>query len=182
MPALAIWTAADGLLSAVAPLGLAAATGTALMVDLDPNGPDYPGASSLAELVAEAPRRADLVPGRTGTAVLRNGGIGVAESREVIEALIVGWPHLVLRVPTPETAAGVAPLVPVRPLLPGILAPQVETPSVYQRTGFAAGPTGPGPLLPRPRPRLLNSLLNGTVEPRSRWIAAWRQVWRLPWP
>ena len=181
MPALAIWTAADGLLSAVAPLGLAAAAGTALMVDLDPHGPDYPGGASLAELVAEAPRRADLVPGRAGTAVLRNGGVGVAEAREVVEALIVGWPHLVLRVSTPEAAAELAPLVPVRPLLPGILAPRVESPCVYQKTGFSASPPGPGPLLPRPRPRLLANLLNGTLEPRSRWVTAWRQVWRLPW-
>lgn len=181
MPALAVWTASDGLLSTVAPLGLAGAAGTALMVDLDPLGPTYPGVASLADLVANAPRRADLVPDRKGTATLRNGGVGVAEAREVIEALIAGWPHLVLRVSAPEVAAGLAPLVPVRPLLPGILAPHGETPSVYQKTGFAVTPPGPGPLLPRPRPRFLGDLLNGTLEPRSRWVAAWRQVWGLPW-
>lgn len=181
MPALAIWTAADGLLSTVAPLGLAAAAGTALVVDLDPDGPNYPGVASLAELVADGPRRADLVPGRAGTAVLRNGGVDVVEAQEVVEALMVGWPHLVLRVSTPGAATALAPLVPVRPLLPGILAPRGESPCVYQKTGFVAHPPGPGPLLPRPRPRLLGNLLNGTVEPRSRWVAAWRQVWRLPW-
>ena len=39
MPALAIWSPEDGVLGAVAPLGLAAAAGTALVVDLDPRGP-----------------------------------------------------------------------------------------------------------------------------------------------
>jgi hypothetical protein len=160
---------------------LAAAAGTALVVDLDPDGPRYPGSASLSRLVADAPRRADLVPARSGTAVLRNGGVGVADAREVIEALIGGWPHLVLRVAAPDAATGLAPLVPVRALLPGILAPRDEGQCVYQKTGFTTGPPGPGPLLPRLRPRLLGGLLNGAVEPRSRWVAAWRQVWGLPW-
>jgi len=181
MPALAVWTASDGLLSAVAPLGLAAAAGTALVVDLDPVGPHYPGVASLADLVSDAPRRADLVPARKGVAVLRNGGVDVTEAREVIEALLIGWPHLVVRVPAPEVAEDLAPLVPVRPLLPGILAARAGTLCVYQKTGFAAGPPGPGPLLPRPRAAFLSRLLNGTLEPRSRWVAAWRPVWRLPW-
>jgi hypothetical protein len=181
MPALAVWTASDGLLSAVAPLGLAAAAGTALVVDLDPTGPIYPGSASLADLVADGPRRADLVPGRKGVAVLRNGGVSAAEAREVIDALVVGWPYLVVRVGDPGMVDGLAPLVPVWPLLPGILAPRAETQCVYQRTGFAATPPGPGPVLPQPRPAFLAGLLNGTVARRSRWVAAWRQVWRLPW-
>jgi len=181
VPALAVWTAFDGVLSAVAPLGLAAAAGTALVVDLDPAGPPYPGRNSLAGLVADGPRRADLVPGRNGVAVLRNGGVGAADAREVIEALVVGWPHVVVRLGDADLAAGLAPLVPVWPLLPGILAPRAETQCVYQRTGFAATPPGPGPVLPRLRPTVLAGLLNGMVAGRSRWVAAWRQVWRLPW-
>jgi hypothetical protein len=181
MPALAVWTAADGLLSAVAPLGLAAAAGTALVVDLDPGGPTYPGNASLADLVAEGPRRADLVPGRKGVAVLRNGGVDAVAAREVVEALITGWPHVVLRVDQSATANGLAAVVPVWPLLPGVLAPQPGSQSVYQRTGFVATPPGPGPVLPRPRPAFLSGLLNGVVARRSRWINAWRPVWRLPW-
>ncbi|MDH3261153.1 MAG: hypothetical protein OEM81_10400 [Acidimicrobiia bacterium] len=181
MPALAVWTAYDGLLSAVAPLGLAAAAGTALVVDLDPAGPVYPGSGSLADLVADGPRRVDLVPGRNGVAVLRNGGVAKAEAREVIDALLIGWPHLVVRVGAPDIADGLAPLVPVWPLLPGMLAPTVEMQCVYQRTGFVATPPGPGPVLPRPRPAFLAGLLNGTVARHSRWVAAWREVWRLPW-
>jgi len=181
MPALAVWTAFDGLLSAIAPLGLAAAVETALVVDLDPAGPPYPGQASLADLVAEGPRRADLVPVKNGVAVLRNGGVDGTEAREVVEALITGWPHVVVRIGDATIAEGLAPVVPVRPLLPGLLAPRAETQCVYQRTGFAANPPGPGPVLPRPRPAFLASLLNGIIARRSRWVAAWRPVWRLPW-
>ncbi|MGZ5383960.1 MAG: hypothetical protein ACXWH0_08270 [Acidimicrobiia bacterium] len=181
MPALAVWTASDGLLSAVAPLGLAAAAGTALVVDLDPNGPNYPGNASLADLIADGPRRADLVPGRRGVAVLRNGGVEPEHAQEIIEALTIGWPHVVVRVAHPEAASGLAPLVPVWPLLPGILSPRAETPCVYQKTGFAASPPGPGPVLPKPRPAFLAGLLDGTLGQGSRWVEAWREVWRLPW-
>ena len=181
LPALTVWTALDGLLSAVAPLGLAAAAGTALMVDLDPGGPCYPGEASLADLVTDGPRRTDLGPDREGVAVLRNGGVDFAEAREVVEALIDGWPHVVVRVGKPEGAKGLAPLVPVWPLLPGLLAPQVDGHSVYQRTGFSVSPPGPGPVLPRPGPGLLQGFLGGTVAWRSRWVAAWRPVWRWPW-
>jgi hypothetical protein len=181
MTALAVWTASDGLLSAVAPIGLAAAAGTALVVDLDPHGPVYPGKASLADLVGEGPRRADLVPGRNGVAVLRNGGVDPAEAREVIDALAIGWPHLVVRVADPDHAEALAPLVPVWPLLPGILTPRAKTQSVYQRTGFVTNPPGPGPVLPKLRPAFLAGLLNGTLAHGSRWVAAWREVWRLPW-
>ncbi|MEE8489046.1 MAG: hypothetical protein V3S43_01840, partial [Acidimicrobiia bacterium] len=84
MPALAIWSPEDGVLGAVAPLGLAAASGTALVVDLDPNGPNYPGASSLAALVADGPRRSDLQPVRKGVAVLANGGIEPEDAEAVL--------------------------------------------------------------------------------------------------
>ncbi len=43
VPALAIWSPDDEVLGAVAPLGLAAAAGTAVVVDLDPDGPRYSG-------------------------------------------------------------------------------------------------------------------------------------------
>ena len=72
---LRVWTVHDGLLSSVAPLGLAAAVNTALVVDLDPDGPNYPGTASLADLVIKGPRLVDLEPQRSGLAVLRNGGI-----------------------------------------------------------------------------------------------------------
>ena len=69
MPALSIWSPEDGVLGAVAPLGLAAAAGTALVVDLDPGGPRYPGPATLADLVADGPRRGDLSPSRRGVSI-----------------------------------------------------------------------------------------------------------------
>jgi hypothetical protein len=66
VPALAVWSPEDGILGAVAPLALAAAAGTALVVDLDPGGPRYPGAATLAGLVADGPRRSDLEPDAKG--------------------------------------------------------------------------------------------------------------------
>ena len=97
MPALAIWSPEDALLGAVAPLALAAAAGTALVVDLDPQGPRYPGSGSLADLVRDQPRRDDLRPGRAGVAVLRNGGIDPEAAEEVLVALAKDWPAVVFR-------------------------------------------------------------------------------------
>lgn len=181
MPALCVWAPEDGVLGAVAPVALAAAAGTALVVDLDPHGPRYPGSLSLAELVDRGPRRDELTAARTGVAVLRNGGVEPEEASRVLEALADGWPHLVLRVP-PRPVPGrlPAPLVPVRPLLPGCLRPDGET-AVWQRTGYPVRPPGPGPVLPVPRPAVLGSLLEGRLPVPDGWVRAWSGVWRWPW-
>jgi hypothetical protein len=181
MPALAIWTVGDGLLSAIAPLGLAAAAGTALVVDLDPAGPRYPGTATLADLVADGPRRSDLTPSRSGIAVLPNGGVTIHDSGEVIRALMAGWPEIVLRVDMPASAGGLAPVVPVRPLLPGFMKPGGEGPSVYQDCGFGVTAPGSGPVLPPPGARLLKGMLEGVVAGGSRWVRAWKRVWGWPW-
>jgi hypothetical protein len=97
MPVLSIWTPLGGVLGVIAPLGLAASAGTALVVDLDQRGPRYPGDQSLARLATEGPRRADLSPPRKGVAVLRNGGIDPSECQGLIRALCDGWPAVVLR-------------------------------------------------------------------------------------
>jgi len=73
MPAIAIWSPEDEVLGAVAPLALAAAAGTALVVDLDPEGDRYPGEATLASLVAEGPTQEDLTPSQRGVAVVGNG-------------------------------------------------------------------------------------------------------------
>ena len=99
MPALSTWTPEDGVLGAVAPLAMAAAAGTALVVDLDPHGPAYPGAVGLAGLVAEGPTRRDLEPARRGVAVLHNGGVEPEDAAEVLAALVAGWPAVVFRLP-----------------------------------------------------------------------------------
>lgn len=181
MPVLSIWSPEDALLSFVAPLALAAAVETALVVDLDPQGPRYPGESSLASLAAEGPRRADLQPERRGLAILRNGGIEASDCGELLAALCDGWPAVVLRLEPSVAPPEEAGVVPVRPLLPAPLTAGGSLPAVYQRCGWRVRPPGPGPVLPPPRRASLLALLEGRRPVRDRWLQAWRQVWDQPW-
>lgn len=183
MPALALWTPEDGVLGALAPLGLAAAAGTALVIDLDPQGPRYPGGASLADLVREGPRRADLAPSRRGVAVLSNGGVGPAEAAEVVAALAAGWERVVLRLPPRPAPGGAgAPVVPVRLLLPGGMFPRGHGPAVYQSTRSALRLPGPGVRLPLPSAATVLGLLQGRLPVAGdRWVRAWRPVWEGPW-
>jgi hypothetical protein len=175
---LVLRTEIDGVLAAVAPLGLASAAGTALVIDLDPDGPPYRSERSLAEIVAEGPRANEMSATRQGVAVIRNGGVDFAASAETVHRMISRWPAVVLR-------AGREPLdrpvVPVVPLLPGVLAPREGRAAVWQAVGSGAQAPGPGPVLPILRRSVLVRLLGGVIEPRSRWVAAWRVVWSLPW-
>ena len=180
MPSLSTWTPEDALLGAVAPLALAAAAGTALVVDLDPAGPRYGGEGSLADLVAAGPRRSDLTPARKGVAVLRNGGIDAADAAEVLAALTEGWPAVVFRLapfPVPE-ADGV---VPVRMLLPGGWFPSGDRHAVYQRAAWSATPPGPGPVMPRPKRSTIAALLAGRRPGPDRWLRSWKPVWDFAW-
>jgi hypothetical protein len=184
MPAvLAVWTPEDGLLGALAPLGLAAAAGTALVIDLDPQGPRYPGPRSLADLVADGPRRADLEPDGSGVAVLRNGGVAAGEAAAVVKAMIDRWPRVVLRLP-PRPAAprrGV-PTVTVRLLVPGGLFSAGMRPAVYQATPHPMQLPGPGIRLPVPSRRTTAALLTGRMPAAGdRWVRSWRRVWEAPW-
>ncbi|MFQ5966244.1 MAG: hypothetical protein ACE5MI_01390 [Acidimicrobiia bacterium] len=177
MPALSISAPGDALLGVVAPLGLACAAGTALMVDVDQFGPRFPGSASLADLVEAGPRKADLVPQRRGVAILRNGGIGTDEAGPVLEALIAGWPAVVLRLGERAVSFGKVRNVAVHPLLPGLLLPPLGDPVVYQRTSWPVGPPGPGKVLPRPSRQAVGRLLTGREPGPSRWVSAWREVW-----
>jgi hypothetical protein len=183
MPALALWTPEDGLLGALAPLALALTAGTALVIDLDPLGPHYPGSSSLADLVAEGPRKADLSPARRGVAVLRNGGVSPAAAAEVVAALIEGWDRVVLRLaPRPAPGVGAVAVVPVRLLVPGGWFPHDDGPAVYQSTRAMARLPGPGVRLPLPRAGTVAALLAGRRPAAGdRWVRAWRPVWEAPW-
>ena len=183
MPALALWTPEDGLLGALAPLGLALAAGTALVVDLDPLGPHYPGTTSLADLVAEGPRQADLKPAHRGVAVLRNGGVAPGAAAEVVAALVAGWERVVLRLPPrPAPAPGGLPVAPVRLLVPGGLFPHDGGPAVYQATRAVMRLPGPGVRLPLPRPGTVAALLEGRRPVAGdRWVRAWAPVWEAPW-
>lgn len=180
MPALAIWSPEDAVLGAVAPLALAAAAGTALVVDLDPQGPTYPGSGSLADLVRDQPRRDDLRPPRTGIAVLRNGGIQPDEAEEVLHALAGSWPAVVFRLPFDH--AGGDGAVPIIPLVPGSLLRRAPGPAVYQRAAWRTERPGPGVVLPPPGRATLSALLAGRAPiPRDRWVRAWSKVWSHPW-
>jgi hypothetical protein len=183
MTTLAISCATDGVLGVLAPVALAASVGTALVVDLDPFGPPYPGSASLADLVEEGPRLDDLRPTRRGVAVLRNGGIEAAAACDVIAALAKGWPRLVLRLASISDAAvgqgGGA--VPVIPLLPGGMTPRCERPAVYQQMGWHIKAPGPGMTIKTPPRSAATALLEGRVPVRSRWVRSWRRVWEMSW-
>jgi hypothetical protein len=178
MPALAVHCATDGVLGAIAPLALAASAGTALVVDLDPAGPRYPSNGSLAALVAEGPRLADLRPARRGVCVLRNGGVSLEAASEIAAALIDGWPAVVLRSVEQQH---ICPTVPLVPLLPGELIAVAHHRAVYQQIGFSEQAPGPGPVLPTPSRGTVRALCEGKLPLRSRWIRGWRRVWEIPW-
>jgi len=181
MPVLAIRVPEDGVLGAVAPLGLAvAAPGPAVVIDLDPEGPAYPGEGSLRSLIDEGPRRADLTPSRRGFAVLRNGDVSLEEAAPVIEAMIGGWPNTVLRLP-PRGIDRSFPTVTLRLLVPGGLFGVDSSPVAYQSAGWRLPPPGPGPLLPRPAPRTLGHLMTGVLAVPDRWLRGLGKLWDMPW-
>jgi hypothetical protein len=182
-PALAVWAPEDGLLGALAPLGLALAADDAVVIDLDPLGPRYPGDRSLADLVRDGVRKDDLTP-RRGIGVLRNGGVAPLEARPVVEALLTHLPRVVLRLPPRPAPAGLPmPVVPVRLLLPGSLFPAQEGPAVFQSTPAYTRMPGVGVRLPAPHPTTVRLLVEGRRPPaKDRWVNAWRSAWRLPWP
>lgn len=174
---LAISAPGDSVLHAVAPLGLAASAGPAIVVDLDREAPPYPGDRTLAMLAADGPRRDDLVPARSGVAVLANGGIGPDEAIPLIEALAGSWPAVVVR---SGRVRPPFPLVRVFGLLPG-LTPAVEGPAVYQRLGPGSPPRLSGLVLPPVgRGDILRMLAGGRPGSR-RWVVAWRRAWELRW-
>lgn len=180
MPALAIWSPEDETLGAVAPLALGAAAGTALVVDLDVEGPRYPGEMTLANLVADGPTRDDLSPRRRGVAVIRNGGIDPEDAEDVLRALVDGWDAVVFRLPS--THVGGDGAIPVLPLVPGSLLHRSAGPAVFQRSGWRVPVPGDAVILPRPAPATIAALLTGRApHPGDRWIRAWRRVWSRSW-
>jgi len=181
MPALAVWTPEDGLLGALAPLGLALAARSALVIDLDPGGPRYPGDRSLADLVADGVRRPDLEP-RSGVVVLRNGGVAPSEAGVVVGALVDHHPVVVLRLPPRPIPGSIpVPVVPVRLLVPGGWFSQ-DGPAVYQATPSWERMPGDGVRLPVPAMGTVAALLCGRRPgARDRWIEAWKKAWRASW-
>ena len=166
----------DPVLALVAPIGLTAALGTGLVIDMAPMSPR--SGRTLAELAVDGPSLAELSPGRQGVAFLDAGEIEGSEAIAVIERLAARWPAVTLRV---EGGDWPFPVVPVMPLYPGRLLPPVEGRGVWQPVAGGSSPPGPGPVLPRLPGRTVARLLRGQLPRRSRWIAAWRPIWDMPW-
>lgn len=174
MPILAVHTPVGGVLSVLAPLGLGAAAGTALVLDLDPDGIPLPSPASVAELVRASPTLDQLRPRRRGMAVLASGGAGWKDARELVEAFGTGWPAVIVR--SAETLP--IPTVLVLPVLPGVSP--APGPAVYQQTGIPGGAIGNGFVLPPPGAAAVRAAFGGR-RPRGRWVRAWRTVWSHPW-
>ncbi len=180
MPAVAIWSPEDEVLGTVAPLALAAAAGTALVIDLDPAGPRYRGDATLAGLVADGPTRGDLSPSRRGVAVLPNGGVAPDEAEEILHALVAGWPAVVMRLPSRHPGGDGA--IPILPLVPGATVRRPPGPAVYQRSAWRVEVPVGAVVLPRPGAATIGALLAGKMPGRrDRWIRSWGRVWEQPW-
>jgi hypothetical protein len=165
------------MLGAMAPLGLAvAAPGPALVIDLDTGGPSYFGSASLAELVANGPRKADISPSRQGVAVLRNGGISYREAEDIISHLVAGWPNVVLRLGG-QYAEVPCRTIPVIPLLPAGLGAAASSAAIYQDVGWRVEAPGPGMVIPIPRRSTWSALSAGRRPPVDRWLRSLRGVW-----
>jgi len=151
------------------------------VIDLDPGGPRYPGARSLADLATDGVRAPDLKP-RPGVAVLRNGGVTPADAAPVVTALLERHPVVVLRLP-PRPAPGPlpVPVVPVRLLLPGGGFADAG-PAVYQATPAWLRLPAEGVRLPVPGSGTVAAIVAGRrPSTRDRWVGAWRRVWRYSW-
>lgn len=176
MPVIATWSPADAALDILAPLGLAVAAGTALVIDGDPSGPVVGTGPTLAQLQSEGPTRTQLEPTGRGAAFLANGGVTIEQAADVIRALIERWPAVVLRCeargPRPEGAVGFAPLLPEPHTI------RLSEPAVYQRCRLSPAESPNGSVLPVPQRRTVERLLAGRAPMRSdRWIRSLADVW-----
>lgn len=175
MPALAVHTLHDDWLGLVAPVALAAAHRTGLVIDLDPEGIPIPGGRTLARLVEDGPTLAELAPARSGLAILPHGGADMGVASEVVGALVDSWPCVVVRTRSP--LAGI-PFVEVAHLAPGV--DTATKPRVWVRTGIGKVDPGPGPVVDGPGRSAVRSVLAGKT-PTGRWRRSWTAVWRWPW-
>lgn len=167
----------DPVLSLVGAVGLAAAAGTGLVIDLltDRAG----DRRTLRELATDGPSLAELSPSRRGVALLRGGGVDEQSGLDIIGRLAERWPAVAVRVDLSELPFPIVPAIPLYPS--GLLPPPTETHCVWQPVGVGSNPPGPGPVLPRLRPSTLRQMLSLQIPRRSRWVDAWAPVWEMPW-
>lgn len=175
-PILGVWSP-DPVLSMVAPVGLAAVAGTALVIDLVSE--IRVQGRSLAALAQEGPTASELSPGRRGIAFLPGGGVEEGAALELIGRLGRHWPAVVVRVGPGDHRFATVPVI---PLFPGRFSPvRLPTHGVWQPVGAGREPPGPGPVLPRLGGGLVRRILSGQLPARSRWVRAWAPVWEMPW-
>lgn len=167
----------DPVMGVIAPIGLAAASGTALVVDVG-GRPRRQGGRSLADVISDGPRLDELSPGRSGVARIAAGPVGTSAIAEAVGQLASRWPAVVVSIQDDDWPG---PTVPVHVLYQGLLETWERGASVWQPISVGVRPPGPGPLLPAIRPRLVRQLLMGRMPRPNRWVRAWRQVWEMSW-
>lgn len=165
----------DPTLSYLGGLGLALSAGTALLIDLEGG---IHTSRTLADFAESGPGLIEMSPGRLGVALLSGGGASDELAAGLIAELARAWPAVVVRC---RRGQHLGPTVPLRPLLPGLLASQYSGPTVWQPTRARRPPPGPGPVLPSLSPRLVRMLLAGRSIRRTAWVRAWGRVWEMPW-
>lgn len=105
--------------------------------------------------------------------MIGNGGVGESDVEKLLAALTAGWPAIVFRVPPGEES------IPVLALDPPELRPARAFRAVWQAA--VRGSRAPGVVLPPLRRSAVRALCGGTVEPQSRWVRAWGEVWEQSW-
>jgi hypothetical protein len=166
----------DPVLSWVGTVGLAAVSGSALVIDLV--GPSDHGDRSLKEIVDEGPRLVELNPGRAGIAMVSGMDLTTAALSDAVEKLRRSWPALVVR---SDGRTWQGSTVPYKLLYPGVLAPTDPRPAVWQACRSLQKPPGPGPILPPLRPTVVRAMLNLRVPRPRRWVDSWQRIWEMPW-
>lgn len=178
MSVVALWSPSDLLLSVLAPIGLASTRTSALVIDLDPEGPRYESPYTLADLVRDGAMKDQLDPVRRAVAVLPNGGVGIEDASEMVGALVERWPHVVLRCDPaskpPESAVALLPLLP-KPFMA-----QPARRVVFQNLGFAAQAPKGALVLPRPRRATVDALMGLKAMPtKSPWLKQLARIWSV---
>jgi hypothetical protein len=166
----------DGVLGVVAPIGMAAAKGTCLVVDLVADS--HREGVSLASIVSEGPRKSHLEPQHSGVSFLHNGGVDLPEAAEVLEALCSSWPNVLVSIADRSVAFELAPAVEVQAILIGPFVAPLLSDAVLQPVGLGGPPKRhDGHVLAPLSARTVRSILTGIVNPGSRWVRSWLPVW-----
>lgn len=149
-----------------------------MVVDLD-GGPTTYGGVTLAELASGGLRGEHLRPGREGVAVVDRGSLEPDRIAEVVGPLIERWPAVVLRGSSPSELLGRVPHVTVIPDIPGLDLVGVGGALIRQQLTGRRWEWGRS--LPPPGRHRVGRMLDGVVDPRWRWVRAWRAVWDRRW-